>query len=58
MEDFPPLKDRCINCEQIKQIKTVITLENCSIPFKTGSICFGCYWNYVREALIGIYKNK
>ena len=57
MEKIPEFrKDVCINCEEVKHVKTIITLENCDVPIKTGCICYGCYWGYVRESLIGVIK--
>ena len=37
------IADRCINCGQIKEVKTTITMEFGEGNFNTGPCCKDCY---------------
>ena len=39
--DLEPTQDRCINCEEIKKIIAVITLDK-----RSGPICLKCFKSY------------
>ena len=39
--DLTPIIDRCINCEENKKIKAIITMDQ-----KSGPICIKCFKSY------------
>lgn len=41
-----PISDRCINCGEIKEIKTKITMEFGEGNHHSGPICVKCYNSY------------
>jgi hypothetical protein len=40
------VSDRCINCGEIKEIKTKITMEFGEGNYNSGPICKSCYSSY------------